>query len=420
MAPPASTGASGAPDGLDPRDVCVVGVARTPIGALLGSLSSLPATKLGSVAIQAALRRANVDPALVQEVFMGNVLSANLGQAPARQATLGAGLPNTVPCTTINKVCSSGMKAVMLAAQSIQLGINDVVVAGGMESMSNAPKYLAETRRGSRFGNDVVIDGMLKDGLWDVYNDFHMGMCAELCADQHSISREEQDAYAVQSNEHGIAARDSGAFDWEITPVEVPSGRGRPPVIVDKDESLAKYDPVKLRKLGPAFKKTGSVTAGNSSSISDGAAAIVLVSGEKAKNLGLQVLARIRGYADAAQAPELFTTTPALAIPKAISNSGLQTSQIDYYEINEAFSVVAVANQRLLRIPPGKLNLSGGAVSLGHPIGCSGARIIVTLLGILRQKHGKFGVAGVCNGGGGASALVVESMQPSSHVRSSL
>ena len=351
---------------------------------------------------------------------MGNVLSANLGQAPARQAALGAGLPNTVPCTTVNKVCSSGMKAVMLAAQSIQLGINDVVVAGGMESMSNAPKYAATARRGSRFGHDVLIDGMLKDGLWDVYNDFHMGMCAELCADQHSITREEQDAYAVQSNELGIAARDSGAFDWEIVPVEIPSGRGRPPVVVDKDESLAKYDPVKLKKLGPAFKKNGSVTAGNSSSISDGAAAIVLVSGEKAKNLGLQVIARIRGYADAAQAPELFTTTPALAIPKAISNSGLRDSQIDYYEINEAFSVVAVANQRLLGISPGKLNLSGGAVSLGHPIGCSGARIIVTLLGILRQKQGKFGVAGVCNGGGGASAIVVESMQASSRLRSSL
>ncbi|KAM3198613.1 hypothetical protein ACQJBY_073652 [Aegilops geniculata] len=380
MAPPTSTGA---PDGvLDPRDVCVVGVARTPIGALLGSLSSLPATRLGSVAIQGALRRASVDPALVQEVFMGNVLSANLGQAPARQAALGAGLPNSVPCTTVNKVCSSGMKAVMLAAQSIQLGINDVVVAGGMESMSNAPKYAATARRGSRFGHDVLIDGMLKDGLWDVYNDFHMGMCAELCADQHSITREEQDAYAVQSNELGLAARDSGAFDWEIIPVEIPSRRGRPPVVVDKDESLVKYDPVKLKKLGPAFKKNGSVTAGNSSSISDGAAAIVLVSGEKAKNLGLQVLARIRGYADAAQAPELFTTTPALAIPKAISNAGLRDSQIDYYEINEAFSVVAVANQRLLGISPGKLNISGGAVSLGHPIGCSGARIIVTLLGV--------------------------------------
>ncbi|OEL30810.1 Acetyl-CoA acetyltransferase, cytosolic 1 [Dichanthelium oligosanthes] len=367
--------------GLQARDVCIVGVARTPIGALLGSLSSLPATKLGSIAIQGALRRANVDPALVQEVFMGNVLSANLGQAPARQAALGAGLPNTVPCTTVNKVCSSGMKAIMFAAQSIQLGINDVVVAGGMESMSNAPKYVAAARRGSRFGHDVLVDGMLKDGLWDVYNDFPMGMCAELCADQHSISREEQDSYAILSNERGIAARDSGAFSWEIVPVEISSGRGKPPVVVDKDESLAKFDPVKLKKLGPTFKTNGSVTAGNSSSISDGAAAIVLVSGEKAKNLGLQVIARIRGYADAAQAPELFTTAPALSIPKAISNAGLQTSQIDYYEINEAFAVVALANQRLLGIPSEKLNLSGGAVSLGHPIGCSGARIIVTLLG---------------------------------------
>ncbi|KAL5222851.1 hypothetical protein ABZP36_027564 [Zizania latifolia] len=414
MAPPSGS------DQLQPRDVCVVGVARTPIGALLGTLSSLPATKLGSVAIQAALRRANVEPALVQEVFMGNVLSANLGQAPARQAALGAGLPNTVPCTTINKVCSSGMKAIMLAAQSIQLGINDVVVAGGMESMSNAPKYVAAARRGSRFGHDVLIDGMLKDGLWDVYNDFPMGMCAELCADQYSISREEQDLYSIQSNQRGIAARDSGAFSWEITPVEISSGRGKPPVVVDKDETLSKFDPAKLRKLVPTFKKNGSVTAGNSSSISDGAAAIVLVSGQKAKNLGLQVIARIRGYADAAQAPELFTTTPALAIPKAISNAGLQTSQIDYFEINEAFSVVALANQKLLGIPSGRLNVSGGGVSLGHPIGCSGARIVVTLLGILRQKNGKIGVAGVCNGGGGASALVLELMQPSLFTRSKL
>ncbi|PUZ57697.1 hypothetical protein GQ55_5G449900 [Panicum hallii var. hallii] len=410
MASSSAAAAASENQSLKDRDVCIVGVARTPIGALLGSLSSLPATKLGSIAIQGALRKANVDPALVQEVFMGNVLSANLGQAPARQAALGAGLPNTVPCTTVNKVCSSGMKAVMFAAQSIQLGINDVVVAGGMESMSNAPKYVAEARRGSRFGHDVLVDGMLKDGLWDVYNDFPMGMCAELCADQHTFSREEQDSYAILSNERGIAARDSGAFSWEIIPVEISSGRGKPPVVVDKDESLAKFDPVKLKKLGPTFKTNGSVTAGNSSSISDGAAAIVLVSGEKAKNLGLQVIARIRGYADAAQAPELFTTAPALSIPKAISSAGLQTSQIDYYEINEAFAVVALANQRLLGIPSEKLNLSGGAVSLGHPIGCSGARIIVTLLGILRQKHGKFGVAGVCNGGGGASALVLELM----------
>ncbi|XP_010936771.1 acetyl-CoA acetyltransferase 2 [Elaeis guineensis] len=402
---------SGVYDDLKPRDVCIVGVARTPMGGFLGALSSLSATKLGSVAIQCALKRANVEPALVQEVFFGNVLSANLGQAPARQAALGAGIPNTVVCTTINKVCSSGMKATMFASQSIQLGINDVVVAGGMESMSNAPKYLAEARKGSRFGNDSLIDGMLKDGLWDVYNDFAMGMCAELCADQHLIAREEQDSYAIQSNERGIAAQHSGAFSWEIVPVEVSAGRGKPPIIVDKDESLEKFDPVKLRKLRPSFKENGgSVTAGNASSISDGAAALVLVSGAKARELGLEVIAKIKGYADAAQAPELFPTAPSLAIPKAISNSGLEASQIDYYEINEAFSVVALANQKLLRLPAEKLNVHGGAVSLGHPLGCSGARILVTLLGVLRHRNGKFGVAGVCNGGGGASALVLELM----------
>ncbi|KAK1295782.1 Acetyl-CoA acetyltransferase, cytosolic 1 [Acorus calamus] len=318
----------------------------------------------------AALKRANVDPSLVQEVFFGNVLSANLGQAPARQAALGAGIPNTVVCTTINKVCASGMKgATMFAAQSIQLGVNDIVVAGGMESMSNAPKYLAEASKifgdsvpffdasvmtGSRFGHDSVVDGMLKDGLWDVYNDYAMGMCGELCADQHAIMREEH--------------------------VEVPGGRGKPAIFVDKDESLAKFDPMKLKKLRPSFKETGgSVTAGNSSSISDGAAALVLVSGEKALKLGLRVIAKITGYADAAQAPELFTTAPALAIPKAISNAGLEASQIDYYEINEAFSVVALANQKLLGLSP-----------------------------VLKHKNGKYGVAGVCNGGGGASALTVE------------
>ncbi|XP_008782420.1 acetyl-CoA acetyltransferase, cytosolic 1-like [Phoenix dactylifera] len=400
---------SGFCDDLNPRDVCIVGVARTPMGGFLGALSSLSATKLGSIVIQCALKRANVDTTLVQEVFFGNVLSANLGQAPARQAALGAGIPNTVVCTTINKVCSSGIKATMFAAQSIQLGINDVVVAGGMESMSNAPKYLTEARKGSRFGNDTLIDGMLKDGLWDVYNDFGMGMCAELCADQHLITREEQDSYAIQSNERGIAAQHSGAFSWEIAPVEVSTGRGKPSRIIDKDESLEKFDPVKLRKLRPSFKENGgSVTAGNASSISDGAAALVLVSGAKARELGLQVIAKIKGYADAAQAPELFTTAPSLAIPKAISNAGLEASQIDYYEINEAFSVVALANQKLLRLPAEKLNVHGGAVSLGHPLGCSGARILVTLLGVLRHRNGKFGVAGVCNGGGGASALVLE------------
>ncbi|XP_044329826.1 acetyl-CoA acetyltransferase, cytosolic 1 isoform X3 [Triticum aestivum] len=370
-------------ENIGPRDVCVVGVARTPMGGFLGALSSLSATKLGSVAIEAALKRANVDPSLVQEVFFGNVLSANLGQAPARQAALGAGIPNTVVCTTVNKVCASGMKATMFAAQSIQLGSNDIVVAGGMESMSNAPKYIAEARKGSRFGHDSLVDGMLKDGLWDVYGDCAMGVCAELCADNHALTREDQ--------------------------VEVPVGRGKQPVLVEKDESLDRFDPAKLRKLRPSFKENaGTVTAGNASSISDGAAALVLVSGQKAQELGLEVLARIKGFADAAQAPELFTTTPALAIPKALSNAGLESSSVDFYEINEAFAAVALANQKILGIPSEKINVHGGAVSLGHPLGCSGARILVTLIGVLREKGGKIGVAGVCNGGGGASALVLE------------
>ncbi|KAB1221658.1 putative acetyl-CoA acetyltransferase, cytosolic 2 [Morella rubra] len=378
-------------DSIKPRDVCIVGVARTPMGGLLGTLSSLSATKLGSIVIECALKRANVDPSLVQEVFFGNVLSANLGQAPARQAALGA--------------------ATMFAAQSIQLGLNDVVVAGGMESMSNAPKYLAEARKGSRFGHDTVVDGMLKDGLWDVYNDFGMGACGEICANLHTITREEQDNYAIRSFERGILAQNGGLFSWEIVPVEISGGRGKPSIIVDKDEGLGKFDAGKLRKLRPSFKEDGgSVTAGNASSISDGAAALVLVSGEKALQLGLQVIAKIKGYADAAQAPELFTTAPALAIPKAISNAGLEASQIDYYEINEAFSVVALANQKLLGLNPERVNVHGGAVSLGHPLGCSGARVLVTLLGVLRHKNGKYGVGGICNGGGGASALVLELM----------
>ncbi|KAK9227808.1 hypothetical protein WN943_012865 [Citrus x changshan-huyou] len=395
-------------ESIKARDVCIVGVARTPMGGFLGSLSSVSATKLGSIAIECALKRANVKPLLVQEVFFGNVLSANLGQAPARQAALGAGIPNSVVCTTINKVCSSGMKAVMLAAQSIQLGINDIVVAGGMESMSNAPKYLAEARKGSRLGHDTIVDGMLKDGLWDVYNDFGMGVCAEICADKHTITRDEQDSYAIRSFKRGIAAQNSGLFAWEIAPVEMSSGRGKPSIIVDKDEGLEKFDAAKLMKLRPSFKEGGSVTAGNASIISDGAAALVLVSGVKVLELGLQVIAKIRGFADAAQAPEWFTTAPSLVIPKAIANAGLEASQIDYYEINEAFSVVAIANQKLLGLDPEQVNAHGGAVSLGHPLGCSGARILVTLLGVLRHKKGKYGVGGICNGGGGASALVLE------------
>lgn len=402
--------ASRADDSIQPRDVCIVGVARTPMGGLLGSISSLSATKLGSIAIRSALRRASVDPSRVQEVYFGNVLSANLGQAPARQAALGAGIPNSVVCTTINKVCSSGLKATMIAALSISSGVNDVVVAGGMESMSNAPKYLVQSRKGSRFGHESVIDGMIKDGLWDVYNDFGMGLCGELCADQYHITREEQDSYAIRSFEQGIAAQSSGAFAWEIVPVEISGNSGKPSIIVDKDDGLRQFDASKLRKLKPSFKEGGTVTAGNASIISDGAAALVLVSGEKVIELGLRVIAKIRGYADAAQAPELFPTAPALAIPKAIKNSGLKDSDVDYYEINEAFSVVALANKKLLNLDLDKLNVHGGAVSLGHPLGCSGARILVTLLGVLRAKNGRFGVAGICNGGGGASALVVELM----------
>lgn len=406
---------------IKPRDVCIVGVARTPMGGLLGSLSTLSATKLGSIAIECALKRARVDPSLVQEVYFGNVLSANLGQAPARQAALGAGIPHSVVCTTINKVCSSGMKATMLAAQSIQTGANDIVVAGGMESMSNAPKYLASARTGSRLGHDTIIDGMLKDGLWDVYNDFGMGNCGEICADKYNISREEQDSYAIRSYNCGLAAQNSGAFSWEIAPVMIPGSRGKQPTKIDKDDGLQKFDPAKLKKLPPSFKKNGgSVTAGNASLISDGAAALILVSGDKAKQLGLQVIARIKGFADAAQAPEWFTTAPSLAIPKAISKAGLESSQIDFYEINEAFSVVALANQKLLGLDPEKVNVHGGAVSLGHPLGCSGARILVTLLGVLLQKRGRYGVAGICNGGGGASALVLELMSASGMTHSRL
>lgn len=396
---------------IKPRDVCIVGVARTPMGGLLGTLSSVSATKLGSIAIKGALNMAKLDPSLVQEVFLGNVLSANLGQAPARQAALGAGMPDSVVCTTINKVCSSGMKATMIAAESIHAGSNDIVVAGGMESMSNAPKYLAQARTGSRFGHDTIIDGMLKDGLWDVYNDFGMGICGEICSEKHRISREEQDGYAIQSFQRAIAAQKSGAFLWEMVPVNIPRGSGKSAIVVDKDEGPLKFDPAKLKKLPPSFKKDkGTVTAGNASLISDGAAALILVSGAKAVELGLQVIARIKGFADAAQAPEWFTTAPSLAIPKAISNAHLKASQVDFYEINEAFSVVALANQKLLGLDPDKVNVHGGAVSLGHPLGCSGARILITLLGVLRQKRGRYGVAGICNGGGGASAVVLELM----------
>ncbi|KAL2635777.1 hypothetical protein R1flu_007256 [Riccia fluitans] len=393
---------------ISPRDVCIVGIARTPMGGQSGSLSSLSATQLGSIAIKAALQRAGVDASAVEEVYFGNVLSANLGQAPARQAAIGAGLPHHVVCTTVNKVCASGMKAAMLAAQSIELGQNEIVIAGGMESMSNTPYYLPKARTGYRMGHGEVVDGMIKDGLWDVYSDKGMGVCGEICAENHNISRVQQDDYSIQSYERAIAATNAGVFQWEMVPVEVPGARGKPSVIVAKDDGVDKLDAAKLRKLRPAFKEGGSVTAGNASSISDGAAALVLVSGKYALEKGLKVIAKVRGYADAEQAPELFTTSPALAIPKAVKRAGIDASQVDFYEINEAFSVVALANQKLLGLDNAKVNVHGGAVSLGHPLGCSGARIIVTLLGVLKAKQGTYGVAGVCNGGGGASALVVE------------
>lgn len=395
---------------LSPQDVCIVGVARTPMGSLSGALSSLTATQLGALAIKEAVQRAGISASEVQEVIMGNVLSANLGQAPARQAALGAGLSDTVICTTVNKVCASGMKATMIAAQSIMLGLQDVIVAGGMESMSNTPYYLGKARQGYRFGHGELVDGIQKDGLFDAYNDYAMGVCAEICGTTHDLTREDQDNHAILTCQRAIAATEGGLFDWEIVPVEVKGPKGKPSTIVKKDEAFQKFDPVKLRTLRPCFKEGGTVTPGNASGINDGAAALVLVSGKKAMELNLNVLAKFRGFADAAQSPELFTTSPAIAIPKALQLAGISQSDVDFFEINEAFSVVALANQKLLGIDPEKLNVHGGAVALGHPLGCSGARILATLIGVLRAKGGKIGVAGVCNGGGGASAVVLELM----------
>ncbi len=389
------------------KQVCIVSVARTPIGSFNGALASFSATQLGAHVIRHAVKRAGIQPEDVQEVFMGNVLSANLGQAPATQAALFAGLPNTVPCTTVNKVCASGMKAIMLGAQSIALGQNEVVVAGGMESMSNVPYYLPQNRNGARLGHGQVIDGIVKDGLWDVYNDYHMGSAAELCASEMKFSREQQDQYAIESYKKAQKATAEGWFNDEIAPVEVPV-RGKDPIVVSVDEELAKVNFDKIPGLKPVFQKDGTVTAANASSINDGAAAVVLMSVEKAHELGLKPLAIIRGYADAAQAPEWFTTAPAKAIPLAMERAGVKTEEVDFYELNEAFSVVCLANNQLLNIPEDKANVFGGAVSVGHPIGCSGARIIVTLLSVLNKNEGKIGVAGICNGGGGASAMVIE------------
>jgi acetyl-CoA C-acetyltransferase len=389
------------------KEVYIVAAVRTPIGSFGGALSALSATQLGAAAIKAALERAKVNSKEVQEVFMGNVLTANVGQAPVTQASIYAGIPDTVPGTTINKVCASGMKAIMLGAESIMIGDNDVVVAGGMESMSNVPYYLDKARNGYRLGHGTITDGLVKDGLWDVYKDFHMGNAAELCATECKISREEQDAYAIESYKRSAEAYSKGVFKDEIIPVSVPQ-RGKDPILVSEDEEYKNVRIEKIPTLKPAFQKEGTVTAANASKLNDGAAAVVLMSKEKADQLGIKPIAKIRGFADAQQAPEWFTTSPSKALPKAIQKAGLKAGDIEYYEINEAFSVVAIANNREMKLDPSKVNINGGAVSLGHPLGCSGARIIVTLLHVLKQKNAKFGAAGICNGGGGASAMVVE------------
>ena len=387
--------------------VVIVAAGRTPVGSFMGSLASFSATQLGSIAIKGVLEKINLDPALVQEVYMGNVLQAGLGQAPARQAALGAGISNTVPCTTINKVCASGMKAIMLAAQSIALGDNEIVVAGGMESMSNVPHYLPNSRKGYKFGNFQVIDGLPFDGLTDPYSQQVMGFFADKTAEEYAFSREEQDAFAIQSYERTAKAWEEHKFDAEIIPISIPQRKGEP-ILFQKDEEYTNVNFDKLAQLRPAFTKEGTVTAGNASTLNDGAAALVLMSEEKAKSLGLKPLATLISYADAAQEPEWFTTAPALAIPKALDKINLPIEKVDYFELNEAFSVVGLANMKLLNLSPDKVNVNGGAVSMGHPLGCSGARIVVSLIHILQQNNAKIGVAGICNGGGGASAIVIE------------
>lgn len=388
------------------KEVVIVSAVRTPIGSFGGSLSGFSGPQLGGFAIKAAVEKAGIKPGDIQEVYMGNVLSANLGQAPATQAAKFAGLPD-VPSTTVNKVCASGTKAIMLAAQSIALGQNDIVLAGGMESMSNVPYYLDKARNGYRLGHGQLTDGLVKDGLWDVYNDYHMGSAAELCAAECSISREEQDAFAISSYKRSQAAQNEGKFAAEVIAIEVKDRKGDI-TLIDKDEEpfAVKFD--KIPGLKPVFKKDGTVTAANASTLNDGAAALILMSADKAKELGLKPLAKILAYADAQQAPEWFTTAPAKAIPLALQRAGKSLSDVDYFEINEAFSVVSLANNKELGLNGEKVNVNGGAVSLGHPLGASGARIVVTLLSVLAQNNGKIGVAGICNGGGGASALVIE------------
>jgi acetyl-CoA C-acetyltransferase len=394
--------------GLPP--VYIVSAARTPIGSFLGSLSSLSATQLGSVAIKGAVERSGVKPEDVDEVFFGNVLSAGLGQGPARQCALGAGLPQSTICTTVNKVCASSLKAIVLGAQNIMLGTSDIVVAGGTESMSNVPHYLPNLRNGAKYGDQTLVDGVLKDGLTDAFKKEHMGLAGELCATDNELTREAQDEYAINSYQKAQAATEAGLFK-EIVPVEVSGGRGKPPVKIERDDEVKNLNVDKLKAMRPAFKSDGSVTAPNAAPINDGAAAVVLASEAKVKELGLKPLAKIIGWGDAEREPERFTVAPALAIPKAIKHAGLTPSDVDFYEINEAFSVVALANVKQLNITTDNVNVYGGSVAIGHPLGCSGARIVTTLTSVLKEKNAKIGVAGICNGGGGASALVIENIQ---------
>jgi acetyl-CoA C-acetyltransferase len=392
------------------KEVVIVAAVRTPIGSFGGALKEFTAPRLGAIAIRGALGKAGVAAAAVDEVLMGCVLQGNLGQAPARQAAKGAGLPDQVICTTVNKVCASGMKAVVQGAQAILLGDAGIVVAGGMESMTNAPFYAEQMRWGNKFGNTALIDGLVKDGLTDAYDGKAMGNAAELCAGECGISREEQDAFAVASYQRSQAAWAAGQFIDEVIPVELPQRKGSP-VLFARDEEPFNVKFEKIPELKPAFQKDGTVTAANASTLNDGAAALVLMSREKAEKLGLRPLARILGYADAEQAPEWFTTTPALAVPKAVAKAGLKMEDIGYWELNEAFSVVGIENTRRMKLDPARVNIHGGAVAIGHPLGASGARILVTLIHILRQNKARYGAAGICNGGGGASAIVIENLE---------
>ena len=387
------------------KEVVIASAVRTPIGSFLGSLAGIPAPKLGAAAIKAALERIDLDPKLVDEVFMGNVVQAGTGQAPAKQAALYAGLPDTVPCTTVNKVCASGMKSIAFAAQAIQCGDAEIVVAGGMENMSRIPHYMA-ARDGQKFGDIKVEDGLLKDGLVNVYDGKHMGTCGDACAEKFDFTREDQDAFAIESYERSATAWRTGKFKDEVISIEIPQRRGDS-IWMDEDEEFKNIKLDKVPQLRPAFGKDGTVTAANASTLNDGAAALVIMSKEKALELGIKPLATIRGYADASQEPEWFTTAPAKALPKALAKAGVNPEDVDFYELNEAFSVVGLANIKLLGLDPSKVNVHGGAVSLGHPLGCSGARIIVTLINVLRENGGKTGAAGICNGGGGASAMVI-------------